>query len=104
MRHLSLLLRRHGVNLILFAVLAALSLNCLLGPQGPGDLIGLSHERARLLVENDQLRAENTRLGGQINKLRSSSSYVQRVIRQQLGYARPDEFIYYFHTNSSSDQ
>ena len=97
-------LRRHGLNLILAAILAALSLNCLFGPEGPRDLIGLSRERARLLTENDQLRSDNARLTAQIGKLRSDSNYLERMIRQQLGYARPDEFIYYFRANGPSGQ
>ena len=101
---LSSLLRRQGLNLILAAVLAALILNCLFGPEGPRDLIGLSRERVRLLAENDQLRADNLQLTAQIGKLRSDSNYLQRMIRQQLGYARPDEFVYYFHSNSPSGQ
>jgi cell division protein FtsB len=101
---LSSLLRRQGLNLILAAVLAALTLNCLFGPEGPRDLVGLSRDRARILTENDQLRAENGRLIIQIGKLRSDSSYLQRMIRQQLGYARPDEFIYYFRSNRPSGQ
>lgn len=104
MAALSSLLRRQGLNLILAAVLAALTLNCLLGPEGPRDLIGLSRDRARILTGNDQLRSENGRLVIQIAKLRSDSSYLQRMIRQQLGYARPDEFIYYFRANGSSGQ
>ena len=71
MSRLSSALRRQGLNLILVAVLAALSLNCLFGPAGPRDLIGLSQERTRLLTENDQLRSDNTRLAAQIVKLRS---------------------------------
>jgi cell division protein FtsB len=101
---LSSLLRRQGLNLILAAVLAALSLNGLFGPEGPRDLLGLSRERSRLLTENDQLRAENLRLTVQIGQLRSDSSYLERLIRQQLGYARPDEFIYYFRSNGQSGQ
>ena len=104
MGSLSSLLRRQGLNLILVAVLAALILNCLFGPEGPRGLVGLSQERARLLSENDQLRSDNIQLTAQIGKLRSDSSYLQRMIRQQLGYARPDEFIYYFRSNSPSGQ
>jgi cell division protein FtsB len=104
MVRLSSVIRRHGLNLILAAVLAALALNCSFGPAGPRDLIGLSRERSRLLTENNQLRTENTQLAAQIVKLRSDQSYLQRKIRQELGYARPDEFVYYFRSNNSSGQ
>ena len=104
MGSLSSLVRRQGINLILAAVLAALSLNGLCGRGGPRDLLGLARERARMLSENDQLRTENNRLMVQIGQLRTDSTYVERMIRQQLGYARPDEFIYYFRSNSPSGQ
>jgi cell division protein FtsB len=104
MGSLSSLVRRQGLSLILIAVLAALSLNCLFGPEGPRDLIGLSRERSLLLAENDQLRADNIRLTARISKLRSDPNFVQRMIRQQLGYARPDEFIYYFRSNGPAGQ
>lgn len=104
MGRIASLLRRQGLNLLLAAVLAALSLNCLFGPDGPRDLIALSRERAHLLTENDHLRADNAHLAAQISKLRSDSTYLQRMIRQQLGYARPDEFVYYFRSNGPSGQ
>ncbi len=80
----------------------ALSLNGLFGPGGPRDLKDLSRERVRLLAENDQLRGENVRLTAQIQKLRSDPAYVQKIIRQELGYARPDEFVYYFRSSGPS--
>jgi cell division protein FtsB len=101
---LSSVLRRQSLNLILGAVLAALSLNGLFGVEGPRDLLVLSRERTRLLTESDQIRAENTQLTAQISKLRSDPSYLERMIRQQLGYARPDEFVYYFRSNGSAGQ
>lgn len=104
MASLSSVLRRQGLNLILGAILAALSLNGLLGVEGPRDLLVLSRERARLLTENDQIRGENAQLTGQISKLHSDPSYLERMIRQQLGYARPDEFVYYFRPNGSAGQ
>jgi cell division protein FtsB len=104
MGSLSSALRRWSLNLILAGLLAALIVNCLCGPQGPRDLIGLSRERARLLAENDQLRGENARLTLELEKLRSDPKYVQRLIRQELGYARPDEFVYYFRSNGPSGQ
>ena len=96
--------RRQCVNLALLAVLTGLVLNCLLGPDGPRVMVSLAQERALLLAENERLQAENGRLGVQINKLRSDPAYLQQIIRQQLGYARPDEFVYYFRSDGTSLQ
>ena len=102
MGNLSSALRRRGPTLILAALLAALTLTCLRGPNGARDLMSLSRHRTRLIAENEQLRAENAQLERQVSRLRSDDAYLQRVIRQELGFARPDEFVYRFHPADSA--
>jgi cell division protein FtsB len=104
MVRLGSLLKRQGPNLILIAILTGIVLDCLAGPDGPRDLATLSVERARLVSTNDQLRNDNARMTLQIGKLRSDSIYLQGLIRLQLGYARPDEFVYYFRSDSHPPQ
>jgi len=96
MFRLSLYLRREWLSLILGAVLAALVANCLTGSLGPRDLLALRRNRAQLESTRDQLLVENTELKARLVKLRSDDNYLQRLIRQELGYARPDEFVYRF--------
>jgi len=48
--------------------------------------------RRRLAEAEQRLREQDQILA----RLRSDPAYVERVIRQQLGYARPDEFIFRF--------
>jgi cell division protein DivIC len=48
--------------------------------------------RRRLAEAEQRLREQDQILA----RLRTDPAYVERVIRQQLGYARPDEFIFRF--------
>ena len=96
MANLSYCLRREWFSLILAGVLGVLVLNCFIGPLGPHDLLVLRRHRARLEATRNQLLAENSQLTVRIAKLRSDDAFIQRLIRRELGYARPDEFVYRF--------
>ena len=102
MGSLSSALRRRWPSLILATLLITLSLNCLTGPNGAFDLMALSHHRTRLIADNERLKSENAQLEFEINRLRTDDDYVQRVIRRELGWARPDEFVYRFHSSDPS--
>jgi len=78
------------------SLLGALGLNGVRGPAGAFDLMDLARHRTRLIAENEQLKGENAQLEAQAARLRTDDAYVQRVIREELGYARPDEFVYRF--------
>jgi cell division protein FtsB len=93
---LSSYLRERWLNLILGAILLALLGNCLAGPLGPRDLFILRHHRAQLESTRDHLQAENSSLKLRIAKLRSDDAYLQRLIRRELGYSRPNELVYRF--------
>jgi cell division protein DivIC len=47
----------------------------------------------RRLAEAEQRLQEQQRI---LARLRTDPAYVERIIRQQLGYAKPDEFIFRF--------
>jgi len=96
MGRLSSALRRQWLTLILASLLGALGLNGARGPAGAFDLMDLARHRTRLIAENERLKAENAHLEAQASRLRTDEAYVQRVIREELGYARPDEFVYRF--------
>lgn len=99
MSKLSARLRRQWLSLILGGILTALILNCIYGPLGPRDLLILRRDRGRIAAKRDALLAENAQLKDNIAKLRSDQLYVQSMIRRQLGYSRPNEFVYRFHNN-----
>ena len=96
MGRVSSTLRRRWPTLILAALLISLAVNCVRGPNGAYDLMNLSLSRRRLIGEDERLKADNAQLESEIARLRSDDAYIQRVIRQELGYARPDEFVYRF--------
>lgn len=50
-------------------------------------------ENQRLLAETESRLAEQERI---LDRLRHDPAYVEKIIREQLGYARPGEFIYRF--------
>jgi cell division protein FtsB len=87
---------REWLNLMLGAMLGALFLNCFYGPLGPRDLLALRLDRAQLVNARTHLLAENAQLKERVVKLGSDDAYLQRLIRQELGYARSDEFVYRF--------
>ena len=95
-------LRRESLALILGAALVVVCLNCVLAPHGLRDLLVLRHARAQLEAERERIQAENRDLRGTIEKLQSDDAYLQRLIRKQLGFARPNELIYRFSSDSLS--
>ncbi|HLW69279.1 MAG TPA: septum formation initiator family protein [Candidatus Binataceae bacterium] len=97
MARLSSLLRRNWPSLIPAVLLAGLIGSGLRPSQGPRLLLSLSQRRARLTAENNALREQNAHLERQVARLRSDDAYLQRLIRDEFGYARADEFVYHFH-------
>ena len=89
-------LRRTWLSLILGAVAAALVLNCLSGPKGARDLIVLRTDRTALEAQLRRLTRDNAELETTAHRLRSDDRYIERQIRRELGFARPDELVYRF--------
>ena len=103
MIRLSFLLRREWLSLIFGSVLLTLLLSTLLGKLGPRDLIALQSHRAALEARRDQLAADNAEFRTLIQNLRSNDRYIERLIRRELGYARPDELVYKFADDGNND-
>jgi cell division protein FtsB len=101
-KKLSSAICREWLNLMLGAMLGALFVNCFYGPLGPRDLLALRLHRAQLVNARDHLLAENTQMKERVVKLRSDDAYLQWLIRQELGYARADEFVYRFPESKDS--
>jgi cell division protein FtsB len=89
-------LRRTWPSLILGLLLIVLVLNCLEGALNPRNLLALRRHRYSLDAQRTQLITENAELGTIVQKLRSDDRYLERLIRRELGYARPDELVYKF--------
>ena len=100
MGKLSRLIRRVWPNLILAIVVLALGLNCLIAPRGLRDLLVLRHHRVHSERARQELRADQAALEMEVRKLRSDDRYLQSLVRRELGFARQDELIYRFKSDS----
>jgi cell division protein FtsB len=89
-------MRRVWLNLILGAVFILLVISCIAAPLGPRDLALLRQHRTQLEATRDRLMADNAQLAMRTQRLQSDDAYLQRLIRRELGYARPDELVYRF--------
>jgi cell division protein FtsB len=103
MTRLSFLLRREWLSLMFGGVLLLLVMSVLFGNQGPRDLLALQSHRAALEARRNQLAADNAAFRTRVQKLRSDDRYIERLIRRELGYARPDELVYKFADDPDSD-
>ena len=65
-------------------------------------MLVLRHARAQLEAEREHVQAENRDLQATIEKLQSDNAYLQRLIRKELGFARSNELIYRFSSDSSA--
>jgi cell division protein FtsB len=81
---------------MLAMVLGGLAVDGLCGSSGPRDLLILRRHGSALIRERDTLLLDNATFRERIARLRSDDAYLQQLIRQELGYARPGEFVYRF--------
>ncbi len=100
MSKLSWLIGREWPSLILAIVVLALALNCLIAPRGLRDLLVLRIHRVQSERDRRELRAEQAGLETEVRKLRSDDRYLQSLIRRELGFARQDELVYRFKSES----
>lgn len=103
-RRVSLYLRREWLTLTLAAFAALLALDFAFAPLGLRDLLALRAERARLEAAHSRLLESNTALKIKVRRLRSDNHYIERLIREQLGYARPGEIVYRFAPRASDER
>jgi cell division protein FtsL len=74
--------------------LIALSVGAVFGDRG---ILNMMSERGKveaLRAQLEELRAENARLSAQISDLRTSPRAIERLAREELGLARPDETVF----------
>lgn len=100
-RRLILYLRREWLTLILAAAFAMLALDAAMAPLGIRDLVALRARRAQLEDTHQHLLASHTALKLKIQRLQRDNHYIERLIREQLGYVRPNELVYRFPADKS---
>jgi cell division protein FtsB len=74
--------------------LIALAVGGVFGDRGVLNLVEKRKQVDALRLELDALRADNARLAAEIADLRTSPRPVERLAREQLGLARPDETVF----------
>ena len=72
----------------------ALAVGSVFGDRGILNLLDKRRQVEALRSELDQLRAENARLAAEVTALRTSPRAVERLAREELGLARPDETVF----------
>jgi cell division protein FtsB len=74
--------------------LAALAVGSVFGDRGIINMVGEREKIDSLRAELEELRAENARLSSEIRDLRESPRAIERLAREELGLARPDETVF----------
>lgn len=100
---LTLYLRRQWLTLVLAAACSLMAVDLVTGPLDLGDLMALRARRAQLESVHRELLKSNAALKLKLARLGSDDRYLERLIREQLGYVRPDEVVYRFAIDAPSD-
>jgi cell division protein FtsB len=87
------LLRRRGLSLLAAGVLLLL-VHDLFGEHGLLAVRRSQKEAERLEQEITALNEENQRLSGEIEALKSDPATIERIARDEMGLAKPGEFIF----------
>jgi cell division protein FtsB len=103
-RRLSLYLRREWLTLMLAVLSTLLALDFALAPLGLRDLFALRAERVRLETVHARLLESNSALKIEVRRLRGDDRYLQRLIREQLGYVRPGDLVYRFAEHPTTNE
>ncbi len=82
--------------------LIALTVGSVFGDRGILNLLGKRRRVEALRGELEGLRAENARLSSEIAALRTSPRAIERLAREQLGLARPDETVFLIREEDAS--
>ena len=74
--------------------LLALVVGSVFGDRGILNLVDKRRQVEALRQEIEELRAENSRLAAEITALRTSPRAIERLAREDLALARPDETVF----------
>ena len=82
--------------------LIALAVGGVFGDRGVLNLVEKRKQVDALRLEIEALREDNARLAAEIADLRTSPRPVERLAREQLGLARPDETVFLIREEDAS--
>jgi cell division protein FtsB len=83
--------------------LIALGVGSVFGDRGILSMLGEREKLESLRSELEGLRAENARLSAEIGNLRTSPRAIERLAREELGLARPDETVFLIRESTPGD-
>jgi len=86
-------LRRHFRTVFLVAVIA-LAIHDVFGPHGFLAMKRTQREIAQLTAEIHQLNDQNQALTDEVNALKTDPRLIERIAREDMGLAKPNEFIF----------
>lgn len=105
MARLSSYIRREWLSYVLGLIFILFAVSLFAGPLGPRDLLALRRHQKVLEAEREDLLARNAALRTNVQKLTSDNHYLERLIRRELGYTRPNELVYkYGDSSGPNDQ
>jgi len=87
-------LRRKAFVLGTVIALVALAVGSVFGDRGLLSLVEKRRQVEALRLEIEELRAANSQLVREITDLRESPRAIERLAREELGLARPDETVF----------
>jgi cell division protein FtsB len=85
---------RRNLMWILLAGLGLLVLQDVFGLHGVLAMRRAQHEAAREQQEIDRINQENVQLQNHVNSLKTDPQAIERIAREQMGLARPGEYIF----------
>ena len=85
--------RRH-LSWLLGGALALLLLQDIFGTHGLIAMHRSRQEAVRVQKEINQINEENQQLEGRVKDLKSDPAAIERIARQEMGLARPGEYIF----------
>ncbi len=85
---------RRNMNWFLAGGLALLLLQDVFGTHGLIAMRRSQKEAAQVQQQIDQLNEENRELLGQVKSLKSDPAAIERIAREEMGLARPGEYIF----------
>jgi cell division protein FtsB len=98
---ISAILRGHSTALLV-AACSALFLQDVFSAHGLLAMNRSRREAAEIRLEIQRLNLENQRLADRVQSLKSDPSAIECIAREEIGLARPGEFVFKLQPNSAS--
>jgi cell division protein FtsB len=86
------------------ALYALLAVSALVGQHGLLHLQELRREQQALETEAFTLARENAELRDRVARLKTDDEFLEKVVREELGFVQKGEFIYHFRNPLASPE